>query len=499
MIFEEKNFVNKKKEFHIYIDCIKKKSKSDLYSIINPTLVKNSNLSNFPRNFITRKVNNDNKFILFLKNTIKFYIKNIYFLIVYFLSFLIFKIFHKKSRSYNLETIIDVFGLVDKTNQSGKFNENYFKGAYEVLEKFNIKYSILLRPYGVDNNPFKLINFLKIISKDKRDFIFEYEFLNAFDFFKIFWILIKYPLSVLNLRQIEKNENDEIFNYSLFEDINYFSFNSITRFILGKNLSKINSIKKVYSWYEFQVIERSFNYAIKKNCNHIKISGFFITLNNQTLYSFADDIDHSMMTTPHKILINSKYHKLNRGKKVNYGMGVSLRYQNIFNFKGTKEENDILVLGSYSIQDTKYVINNLKKFDKVLFKNHPAIPIEQFKDLPKNVSVTDQNIQKLFESTKIVIGTSSSGSNLEAVACGLSVIIVPSQHNYTENPLVDKGLGKIWDIATNEEEIYKVYKELSEYRNKNQTEIVEIAKWYKLNFFIEPTENNILRAFDIIS
>ena len=180
-------------------------------------------------------------------------------------------------------------------------------------------------------------------------------------------------------------------------------------------------------------------------------------------------------------------------------MGVSLRYQNIFNFKGTKDENDILVLGSYSILDTKYVINNLKKFDKVLFKNHPAIPIEQFKDLPKNVYVTDQNIQKLFESTKIVIGTSSSGSNLEAVACGLSVIIVPSQHNYTENPLVDKGLGKIWDIATNGEEIHKVYKKLSEYRNKNQSEIVEIAKWYKLNFFIEPTENNILRAFDIIS
>ena len=52
---------------------------------------------------------------------------------------------------------------------------------------------------------------------------------------------------------------------------------------------------------------------------------------------------------------------------------------------------------------------------------------------------SDKSIYELFEKAKIVIGTSSSGSNLEAVSCGLSVIIVASQDNYTANPLVEKG------------------------------------------------------------
>jgi hypothetical protein len=117
--------------------------------------------------------------------------------------------------------------------------------------------------------------------------------------------------------------------------------------------------------------------------------------------------------------------------------------------------------------------------------------------LPKNISVTSQNIYKLFENTKIVIGTSSSGSNLEAVSCGLSVIIVASQNNYTENPLVKKGQGKIWDIVFNPNEMYDIYKKLIDYRSQNQAEIKEIAGWYKDNFFVEPTEKNIVKVFDL--
>lgn len=497
MMLDRNNQNNQEEIFHNYIETIKKNAKWNLNTIINPTLVKNPHASNFPKNFISKNLKNQNKKISLFVIIVKFYIKNIYYLLNYFIAFVLFKIFFKKHRQNNLETIIDVFGLVDKTIQNRKFSENYLAGIYEIFGKYNTIYSILLRPYGVDKNPFKLIKFFKIINKDKKDFVFEYEFLKFIDFLTLLVMIIKYPFQVFNLKQKGKSEIDRIFNISLIEDINHFSFNTLTRFILGKNLSKIKSIKKIYSWYEFQVIERSFNYGIKKNCNHIELIGLFITLNSKTLYSFAEDIDHDMMSSPHKILVHGKYHTINRGKKIKYAQGVSLRYQNVFSFKGIRDEKNILLLGSYQVSDTKFMLDSVKAFDRIIFKNHPAVDIKRFGKLSENIEIANQSIYNLFENTKIVIGTSSSGSNLEAVSCGLSVIIVASQENYTENPLVNKGQGKIWDIAFNANQINEIYKKLSNYREQNKSEIIEISEWYKDNFFVEPTEKNIVKVFDL--
>jgi hypothetical protein len=495
MIFGYKNGINQEDIFHSYVNLIKKNSTWNLNTIINPTLIKNSNCSSFPKNFIFKNLNKENKIFLTIKSFVKFYIKNIYFLLNYFIAFILCKFFFKKKRENNLEIIFDVFGLVDKTIKDNKFSENYLEGIYEVLEKYNINYSILLRPYGVNRNPFKLKQFFKIIAKDKRDFVFEYEFLNFFDFVKLLILIMKYPFHIFHLKQNENSEIDKIFNAAIIEDINHFNFNSLTRYILGKNLSKINSIKKIYSWYEFQVIERSFNYAIKKNCNHIELIGLFNTLNTNTLYSFADNIDHDMMTSPHQVFLNSKYHTIKNRNNIKYNTGVSLRYQNIFSFKGIKKEKNILVLGSYQVSDTRYLLESVKKFDEIIFKNHPAVDIKRVGNLFRNISVTNKNIYDLFETSKIVIGTSSSGSNLEAVSCGVSVIIVASQENYTENPLVKIGQGKIWDLAFNRNEIFEIYEKLIKFRQQNKSEIMELAKWYKDNFFIEPTENNIVKLF----
>ena len=77
------------------------------------------------------------------------------------------------------------------------------------------------------------------------------------------------------------------------------------------------------------------------------------------------------------------------------------------------------------------------------------------------------------------------------MCCGISVIILSSQDNLTADPLIKIGKGKIWDLAYDSSEIDKIYKKLINYRNLNQSEIIEIANWYKNNLFIEPTEENI--------
>lgn len=492
----DQSYQEKKDVFHKYIDDIKKKSKWNLYTIINPTLIKNPYASSFPKHYFSNKIKNQNKILQFIKSTIKFYIKNIYLLCSYFIAFALYKIYYKKKRKYDIENIIDVFVLVDKVNEKGKFSENYLSGVYEIFEKYQVPYTILLRPYGVGKAPLKLKNFFEITHQDKKDFIFEYDFLKFRDFIELLKLIILYPFKILRLKQKKQNLVDEIFNNAFISDLQFFSFDSITRYILGKNLSKIKTIKKIYSWSEFQVIERSFNYAVRKNSSSIELIGLQFYLNYDTYFNaYADDLDYDMLSSPHKMLVNGKYYVKNR-EKVKYDVGVSLRYKDIFTFEGIKEEKNILLLGSYIERDTKYMLESVREFDNVIFKNHPAVDIKRFRELPKSIKVSSENIYKLFENVKLVIAT-ASGTAVEAVACGISVIIIASQDNLTANPLIEYGKGKIWDIAFNQDDINFIYNNLIQYRQENPKEIQEIAQWYKDNFFAEPTEENIVKVFEL--
>jgi glycosyltransferase involved in cell wall biosynthesis len=88
-----------------------------------------------------------------------------------------------------------------------------------------------------------------------------------------------------------------------------------------------------------------------------------------------------------------------------------------------------------------------------------------------------------------------AGTSLEAVACGVPVIIIANEGNLI-NPLVNYGKGEIWDIAFNEQDVKKHYDNLLKYKNNNLNKVEKIACWYKENFFVEPTEENIVRAFE---
>ncbi len=490
------SYQSNKQKFHEYIDKIKKNSSWDLYTIVNATLIKNPYTSIFPFEFFRSNLNNENKILLFIKSSTKFYLRNFYLLISYFVAFIIYKIYYKKKRKNELKIIIDTFGLVDKVNKEEKVTENYLTGIYEIFEEYKTEYAILLRPYLVGKNPFKLRQFFTIINNDKRDFIFEYELLKVFDFVRLFGLVVMYPFKTLRLLQKEDEKIDNIFNHALLADIKAFNFESFTRYILGKNLAKINSIEKIYSWSEFQIIERSFNYAIRKNFSNIKLIGLQFYLNMESMFHTSiDDIDYDMLTSPHKVLVNGKYYVMNR-EKVKYDTGVSLRYKDIFNFKGIEEEKNILLLGSYIESDTKNMINSVKEFDHVIFKNHPAINLNTFEELPINIEVSIEDIYTLFINTKLVIGT-ASGTVVEAVACGLSVIIIASVDNLTANPLIEYGQGEIWDIVYDINEIEDFYKKLINFRIHNPEKINEIANWYKENFFIEPTKQKIIETFEL--
>ena len=488
----DRAFQAKKNIFHAYVNNIKKNMRVDIYSVINVTLIKNPYNTEFPKKFFLETYQKENRFLLFIKSSIKFYLKQIYLFFTYTISFLLYKIFYKKSKvKLDNPIFLDIFFLVDNIIKDKNFNENYLKGVYEVFDKNHQEYIFIPRLYGINKNPFKLIKFFKIINQDKQNFLFEYELLSFKDFIEIFILIMLYPFKTLRLLQ-----NDKLFDNELIKDISKQNFEAFSRYVLGENIAKQQKNDTIYSWSEFQLIERSFNYGIRTNNQNIKINACQFYLNYETYFnSYVDDIDFDMLSSPHRVLVNGSYY-IQQREKIKYQEGVALRYKSVYEFGGIKNEKNILLLGSYIEEDTKYMLESVNHFKNILFKNHPAVNIEQFGKLNSNIRVVDDDIYELFKNTGLVIGT-ASGTVVEAVACGVSVIIMASQDNLTANPLVDYGEGKVWDIAFSKDDVEKLYNSLIKYRKDSSEEIEEIALWYRNNFFVEPTEKNIIKVFEL--
>mgnify|MGYP000020461458 CR=1 FL=1 len=496
------NFIYKSQKLIEYVTSIKSIKKVDIYSICNTTLVINPSDTDFPKNFILGTKPQSNKLILFLFRSIKYYLFNFIRCILYVQTLIYYRLLYKKPELVisKKDLFLDIFFLVDQIIKDDEFNDKYFISLYPVLTKKSIRCIFIPRMYGLNNNPiklhFQLINFFRIMNKSNSFFLFEFELLSFKDIIEIFLYYLSYPFKTLRLLIKEKDRDDVIYNHSLIMDISNFGLDSFTRYIFGKNIAKIKNISRIYSWSEFHALERTFNYAIRE-IGKIKIYAcqFFINYHNY-FSTYIHKIDNINNCAPHVVLLNGK-NGFQGEEGVEYRPGVALRYSKLFSYEKTFTGNKIVIMGSYSVSTTNNLLKLTNQISPVYLKNHPAVPLSSLnKSLINGIKILNNDIYEIFSDTKIVVGT-FSGALLEAVACGISVIIIKTDGELLMNPLTDFGKGKIWNMASNEEDLTKCFNSLIRFREENITVIDLISNWYRDKFFIEPTEINILKAFEL--
>ncbi len=401
-----------------------------------------------------------------------------------------FSLFWKNKPKFG-NILIDTFLVTNKLFEKGYFEDRYFPGLADALNSKNYKYSYLFRIYGLGISPLKFIKTLNILKHDKtNNYIFEYQLVKYSDIPKIFFQIFLYPFQTLQL--FGKNQ---LFNYHLIQDISKQDLLAFTRYFAGKNLAEENNIEKIISWSEFQLIERAFNFGYRTENGKGKILGtqFFLNYPNY-LNTYVDKKDMIIGSAPHQVLVNGKYYL--KDKPDFYALGVSLRYKSVFEFKkDSQKRENILLLASYLKNETKQMIDFCKNISNLQIKLHPTQMPQDFK-IPENMELISGDLYQFFQTSNIVI-TTESGTAVEAVAVGVSVIIVNSQTNLTSNPLIDFGKGEIWDEVDNEKELLTKLNQLQEFRKNNPERIDEISKFYKDNFFVEPTEENILKVFEL--
>jgi len=485
-------------EINSYINHINTQilgSKDDLYYIANDTLTRNS----FTTKILSKKLP-PVTFRFILVTFFKFYIKAFILFFVFILEILIYKIFRKKSVIDN-DILIDTYLIVDKVIKNSFYNDSYFMGIDKVLRSDQYTY-LIKNFYGLSVNLMKFYKVVQILNKSDKNIISEFDLIDIIDIFKIFLFICFYPFKIEKVFKRYKNTN-KIFDYSLIDSLNGSDIKTYIRYIVGQKIASKYDFKKVISWCEYQNIDKAFYKGINRLKRDLTIYGCqFLIPYNSWLNFFIPKSEKKFGLTPDILLTNGKYYL--KFIEIDKKLGVSLRYSHLFlkKQKNIDEEGYILLLGSHIKDDTLKLINLIKSANldiKIVLRLHPTDSFDNYKNhiethwICSQKRVLDEDIEKSF----LVITNDATGTSLETVCKGKSTIVFVNTDKFYSVPLVDYGKGKIWDIAFNEDDMKKLYNKLIEYRKNNQDEIQQIARWYRDNFFVEPTEENIVKAFDL--
>lgn len=506
---DDNNITDKIQKASDTISLINKEAYRDIFLLSNQVLSK----SPFNNNFLNHYLNNKNiknypLHMLVLK-VIVYYIKSSLHFMMYLVKFMEYycSLFRFYPSGKEL-IIIDTSFIIDKIAQQGTFQDAFFSGLKEALERKNKHYAYLPFFYSSSyhKKPLELYRVLKILKKEKVPVITEYQLLKLPDLLRILSFIFTYPLHLLKVVNAFKINSYEkkLLKYELMDTLDQVTFYNFSRFLLGKRILKLPYRNfKVISWYENQPLHKNFYKGLRTDASRVTIYGAQLFLRSKNFLSIEPDKNEKAFgVLPDWIIANGTFY-IPKDSELNYRKGPSLRSSNVFHTTIAREnQKNILVLLPFFNDDAENILQILSDVklssQKILLKAHPAIPLYRYRHrVPSHVTVTDENIYRLFQDAKIVI-SASSGILLEASSLGIPVISVKNNKRFDfYNPLPEEGKGIIWEEVRNSEELIRQVDKFNCIFKEKPEKIDKVASSYKDMFFCEVTDENISRAFDL--
>ncbi|GBF41348.1 hypothetical protein LPTSP2_06200 [Leptospira ellinghausenii] len=399
--------------------------------------------------------------------------------------------------------IIDTYAIVDNLLKGTKLASDYFPNLVETLKVRGLDYLIIPRFFGSDN-PFKIRKVNKILKEYEGRVVTEFQLLSSLDLLKLFFSITVYPFLMLNLLckiKLSGEELDPRLVYYFWSDLNGSNFFGILRYLFGLKLAKIippNS--QMVQWYEGQPYEKCLNRAFRYSNLEVKIYGtqFFI-FPPELLNSFIDRNEfHEHL--PDIILVNGAHYL---DKNTEMRVGPSMRYSRLFKTEIVEPKSEkILVLLSYFHESNIFILKLLQQlgaYSEEFFsiKMHPSTNISEIKEfLPKNYKIVYDNIYDLFSNHGLVLGA-STGALVEAIACGLPVIVISENGMIDYSYLPDFCKGVLWEEACDLDSFESAKIKLINVIRKESEQRLNMIQRVRNEMFTEPTEQRILEAFEL--
>lgn len=357
-------------------------------------------------------------------------------------------------------------------------------------------YPNIIWDIGYTFNIKKLINIFK---KSNKNIITDYNFISGIDIIKLFYFLNLAPLLIIRMLWNVRNlSNSIVVSDAIIHSLNPSILMNYIRFINGKKLGKkINLASRIFSWYENQILEKCFFFGVNHNLKRsIKTFGcqpFVFPLTQVNIIPTQTEIDCKL--TPDILLSSGEiYREIYKNELENIIIGKipSTRTDYVFNpIRNPTERNLIYILFSYYEVFSREILTLTKEIfsgnnHSILYKFHPDWSNQERlifqEEIPSNWRVFDNSIEECLQSASLII-TTESGTSVEAVAMGVSVIIIGSNSYYTSNPLDSTGKGVIWDIAYNSKDFNTAYNNLLSNRVYKVEELNSISNYYLNNYF----------------
>lgn len=396
---------------------------------------------------------------------------------------------------------IDTFFIIEQVlEKKENFRDTYFK-LDDILTSMGKQYVYLPVFYGL-YSPSKMKNVFINLKNSNLPIVYEYDLLKFVDYFKILFFIFRYPIKIIlfSIFALKKNKDDRLLRFALTESLASVTFHKHIRYLQGKRFDKFNfDAIKMISWFENQTIDKNL-YKGVRSCNlktYIIGSQLLIF---PTLYMnmFIDEAEDYFNLIPDKVLVNGSYY-LPKSDKIRFEVGPSLRYSGVFsvNIPQMADRNKIVILLSYLFEDAKRTLELCKSVDfscDVILKPHPTNDLRLFTDLIKpSYMIVDENIYQLANKAKFTI-TAATGSMVEMVAMGVSVIAVKAKTVFDYNPMTELGKGVIWYEVGSKEELYAA---MSSIEAIGESVVKQYAHKHKEAFFCEPSYEVIKKAFEL--
>ncbi len=398
--------------------------------------------------------------------------------------------------------IIDTFFLKNKILKEKRLNESYFPGLTDILTKMNVQFVFTPKWFG-ENNPLVNYKVFKTLKKQEFPLLAEYQVLKAIDYLKIFVFSVLYPLYIISLAlSIRSSTQEKItIKYALFVSLRTSGVTAYSRYLYGRRIADSFSGKlRCISWYENQNIDKCFYKGLRTINPAVRIYGAQLFIKPSGLLGLSpDEKEVSFGIVPDIVLVNGSYY-IPSTTNLYYRVGPSLRYKKVFERESDYKSSDsILVLLPYWTSECRHILNILigiraQYKRKILLKFHPTTDLQEFEKYFHHLKYTEKDLYELFLDSVAVIG-SESGSLVEVIAMACPVIYIKNPKRYNHNPLPDIGRGKVWDIAVTGEDVEELLNRILNQKNNNMVE--QYAKDYRQLLFNEPTEANIIKAFDL--
>jgi HAD superfamily hydrolase (TIGR01549 family) len=501
----------KLKEAFDFLSSVNQKAYKNIYLLSNLILSKNPFANNFLNKFLEGEKARPQNIFTVISRLLVYYLKSFVYFVIYMLFFASFRLSglrYSINPSLKEFILIDTFFLIDRIQKSNKFEDSYFIGLKEVLDKLGKDYAYLPVFYST-KNPLRLFKIFKILKRDKEPVLTEYQLLSGMDLLKIFYFILSYPFKVLMFAKNIKEDAylSELLRSELVSSLRYASFLNFSRYLQGRKIAGLPYKKiKVISWFENQTIDKNLYKGLREGGGKVKIYGSQPFVYSKSLLNLLPDENESRFgIVPDKIVVNGSYY-IPKDTTLNFTVGPSFRYKKIFTTEiDAAKQKGILVLMPYFVEDIENILKLLGKADLrsrfFMIKAHPSTPINRFRKLvPVNAEVTGGDVYELFKTAKITI-SSESGSMVESASLGIPVISIKNSRNLNHNPLPAYGKGIIWDEVENAEELDDMIAKFEDTLNNENKyiKIKAIAQEYKRMFFCEATVENIITTYGLDS